>query len=156
MVVWEVSEQYSKWQTQCHIKLGVSGLEAQTFFNRLMHEAAILYTEFKKHKKAEVSPIPAVWDKKTRKLEVKLAAMLTSSVTPAVMHTAIAISQNFGQNKLEGFKGNPGYHPMSLIILYALLEHVKPGTNEVRKSLMKYLRSPPSTKDPQTALDEVI
>ena len=45
---------------------------------------------------------------------------------------------------------------MSLIILYATHEHIKPGTAEIRKSLMAYLRRPPPAVDSQTALDEVL
>ena len=32
MLVWETSERYAAWLTACHIKLGVAGVESQTFF----------------------------------------------------------------------------------------------------------------------------
>ena len=72
------------------------------------------------------------------------------------MQTAVAISQGFGDIHLEDERANVTEYPMSLIILYSILDHIKPGTAEIRKILTNYIRSPPSHEDAGNTLAEVV
>ena len=45
---------------------------------------------------------------------------------------------------------------MRLIILYSILDHLKPGTAEIRKILTGYIRSPPSHDEAGGVLAEVV
>ena len=79
--------------------------------------------------------------------EAKLAAALTSAVSNEIMQTAVAISQGFGDIHLEDPAATVLEYPMSLISLYSVLDHIKPGTAETRKNLTNYIRSPQSHDD---------
>ena len=75
--------------------------------------------------------MPSVWKANTRSTEAKLSAALTSAVSNEIMQTAVVISQGFGGIHLEDERANVTEYPMSLIILYSILDHIKPGTAEI-------------------------
>ena len=72
------------------------------------------------------------------------------------MQTVVAMSRGFGDIHVEDDGASVTDYPMSLIILYAILDHIKPGTAEIRQILTNYIRSPPPHEDAGNALEEVI
>ena len=82
--------------------------------------------------------------------EAKLSAALTSAVSNEIMQTAVAISQGFGDIHLQDETASVTDYPMRLIIMYSILDHIKPGTAEIRKILTHYIRPHHHTKKPGT------
>ena len=117
-----------------------------------------LYTKFKKDPSVKIPKKPKEWNGATRATEAKLSAALTSAVSIEIMQTAVAISQGFGDISLEDDSMDTDIteYPMSLIILYAILDHLKPGTAEIRKILTGYVRSPPPQEDAGEVMTEII
>ena len=100
--------------------------------------------------------MPRGWKEPTRATEAKLSAALTSAVSNEIMQTAVAIAQGYGDITLEDERASITEYPMSLIILYSILDHLKPGTAEIRKILTGYIRSPPSHDEAGDVLAEVV
>ena len=96
------------------------------------------------------------WAKTTVAAEAKLAAALASAVSNEIMQTAVAISQGFGDIHLTDPAATILEYPMSLIILYSVLDHMKPGTAEIRKNLTNYIRSPQSHDDVGLVINEIV
>ena len=110
-------------------------------------------------KKDQTVAIPKMhntWKATTVATEAKLSATLTSAVSNEIMQTAVAISQGFGDIHHQDERADVTKYPMSLIILYSILDHIKPGTAEIRKILTNYVRSPPSHEDAGGTLEEVV
>ena len=119
-------------------------------------EAEALYALFKKDPNIAIPQMPAEWKATTVATEAKLSAALTSAVSNEIMQTAVAISQGFGDIHLQDEKASVTEYPMSLIILYSVLEHINPCTAGIRKHLTKYIRSPPSHEEVGHALAEIV
>ena len=111
---------------------------------------------FKKDQIITNPKVPSVWKANTRSTEAKLSAALTSAVSNEIMQTAVAISQGFGDTHLEDERANATEYPMSLIIVYSILDHIKPSTTEIRKILTTYIRSPPYHEEAGNARAEVV
>ena len=77
---------------------------------------------------------PSTWTPTTVATEARLAAALTNAVSNEIMQTAVAISQGFGDIHLQDEGAGLMEYSMSLIILYSVLDHIKPGTAEIRKT----------------------
>ena len=88
-----------------------------------MHkEADALYALFRKDPKVTIPKMPAAWEQTTVATEAKLAAALTSAISNEILQTAVAISQGFGDIHLQDEKAEVTEYPMSLIILYSILD----------------------------------
>ena len=122
--------------------------------NILLHinkEAEALYALFKKDPSIAIPKMPTEWKATTVATEAKLSAALTSAVSNEIMQTAVAISQGFGGIHLQDEKANVTEYPMSLIIVYSILDHIKPGTAEIRKKISQTTVAPHHlTKKPGT------
>ena len=155
LMVWEISERYTAWVSACHIKLGVAGAGSH-FFNNINREAGQLYALYKKDPTTKFPKRPAEWTAATITTEAKLAAALTSAVPAEIMQTAVAISQGLGEIHLQDDTEDMTDYPMSLIILFSILDHIKPGTAEIRRILTQYIRSPPPQEDAGRALEDIL
>ena len=77
---------------------------------------------------------PPGWKQMTVATETRLAAALANAVSNEIMQTAVAVSQGFGDIHLQDEGAGLMEYSMSLIILYSVLDHIKPGTVEIMKT----------------------